>query len=196
MNEAMKKEEEPEGPCGFHEEVARYRAQKAAQADVEKAAEAAYNRYKDYDAAWETAPEIDKIAWREYVTAAAPFLQEREGVPMRKSAQPKGDSIAALEAARKAGTVMVQTLEIPHAEGYPPIKVVLHAAYAALAASHTRLLLALTNCRNGLELILQKHEPAHPDDPWDTINELRETVRKSNEVLREALRMARELEGA
>ena len=29
---------------------------------------------------------------------------------------------------------MVQTLEIPHAEGYPPIKVVLHAAYAALAA--------------------------------------------------------------
>lgn len=64
--------------------------------------------------------------------------------------------------------------------------------YDALAASHTRLLLALTNCRNGLELILQKHEPAHPDDPWDTINELRETVRKSNEVLR----MARELEGA
>ena len=86
MNEAMKKEEEPEGPCGFREELARYRAQKAA--DVEKAAEAAYNRYKDYDAAWLTAPEIDKIAWREYVTAAAPFLRGRE---------------AALEAARKAG---------------------------------------------------------------------------------------------
>ena len=88
MNEAMKNEEEPEGPCGFHEEVARYRAQKAAQADIEKAAQAAYNRYKDYDAAWETAPEIDKIAWREYITAAAPFLRGRE---------------AALEAARKAG---------------------------------------------------------------------------------------------
>jgi hypothetical protein len=57
---------------------------------------------------------------------------------------------------------------------------------AHLLRSHEALVLALTNCRNGLELLLQSHKPEHPDDPFDTINELRETVKNSTAALTEA----------
>jgi hypothetical protein len=66
------------------------------------------------------------------------------------------------------------------------------AKVARLLASHKKLVEALTNCRNGLELILGEHKPARPDDPWDTINELRETVRKSTTALREAEAITKE----
>jgi hypothetical protein len=56
-------------------------------------------------------------------------------------------------------------------------------ADATLTAERDALRLALKNCRNGLELLLQNHEPRRATDPFDTINELRETVRTATALL-------------
>ena len=66
---------------------------------------------------------------------------------------------------------MVQTLEIPHAEGYPPIKVVLHAAYAALAA----------------ELREAKQECEQAQQENATLRATVERLRQENELLRGAM---------
>lgn len=70
----------------------------------------------------------------------------------------------------------------------PAVALVKHPqGQVVLFSDHTEmqrgLVQQLTNCRNGLELLLASHEPDRPDDPWDTINELRETVRKSTEEI-------------
>ena len=52
----------------------------------------------------------------------------------------------------------VQTLEIPHAEGYPPIKVVLHAAYAALAAELREAKQECATLRATVERLRQENE--------------------------------------
>jgi FtsZ-binding cell division protein ZapB len=46
-----------------------------------------------------------------------------------------------------------------------------------------KLGLVAANCRNGLALLLGKLSPDDPENAWDTINELRETVRNANAVL-------------
>ena len=85
---------------------------------------------------------------------------------------------------------MVQTLEIPYAEGYPPIKVVTHTDYEALAESHRRLLRQLSS--------LEWNEPDTAGDAtcpvcgsWQSLGRHAKDCE-----LDEALRMARELEEA
>ena len=45
------------------------------------------------------------------------------------------------------------------------------------------LILPLQNCCNALDLLLRNIKPERPDDPWDTINEIHETVRKARAAL-------------
>ena len=89
---------------------------------------------------------------------------------------------------------MVQTLEIPHAEGYPPIKVVTHTDYEALAESHTRLVEALERDRHNMNACRALIEGWNPDEP--SKDEIAEILASTITNATEALRMARELEGA
>lgn len=59
----------------------------------------------------------------------------------------------------------------------------MEAENARLESRVQELTLALRNGCNGLELLLGEHKPERPDDPFDTINELHETVRKGRAIL-------------
>ena len=94
------------------------------------------------------------------------------------------------------GDENVETAEMFLARvGYSDSRVHSSVAIAILMEDYSRaklerttaaLLGTLKNCRNGLDLLLQGHRPRCATDPFDTINELRETVRKCSAAIAEA----------